>query len=110
MSHFVAVERQYHVALLEAGLRSGAVRSDDSNKRSVLALQSQARRYRWRYFLDLDAEPAAAHLAMLLQLRNHGFCQVRGHGEADPDAAAIGRIDRGIDANYLAIQVERRTA
>src|SRR5580700_7409613 len=39
---FIAVERHDHVALLEAGLCSGAVRSNDSNKRSMLALQSQA--------------------------------------------------------------------
>src|SRR5207237_5179891 len=96
--------------LLEASLCSGAVRSNDSNKRSVLVLQSQARGDRRRHFLDLHTEPAAAHLAMLLQLRHHGFCQAGGHGEANPDAAAIGRVDCGIDADYLAVQIECRAA
>ena len=105
-----AVERQDHVALLQAGLRARAVRRDDGDQRAVLALQAEAGGDGRRHLLDLHAEPAAADLAVLFELRDDGLGDIRRHRETDPDAAAVGRIDRGVDADHLAVEVEGRPA
>src|SRR6266436_5730510 len=56
------------------------------------------------------ARSAAADLAVLLELRDDGFGHIRRHCEADSDAAAIRRVDRRVDADHLAVQIERRAA
>src|SRR6185437_9024933 len=63
-----------------------------------------------RDLLDLNAEPAALDLAVLADLVDHRLGEGGGDGEADADRAAIGRIDRGVDADHLAVEVEGRTA
>src|SRR5205814_8254460 len=65
---------------------------------------------RRRDALDRDPEPAARHLAVLLELGDDALAGVRRHREADPDRAARGRVDRGVDADHLARQVEGRPA
>ena len=60
--------------------------------------------------LDVDAEPAAPRLAVLAQLVDDRLGQRRGDGEADADGAAGRRVDRGVDADDLAGQVEHRAA
>jgi hypothetical protein len=62
------------------------------------------------HVLDAHAEPAAAGLAEFLQLVDHAGHHVRGHREADADGAAIGRQDRGVHADHLAVHVEQRPA
>src|SRR5207248_672361 len=57
-----------------------------------------------------DAEPAAGDMPGLLQLRDDALGRVRRHREADADRAPRGRIDRGVDADHLATQVEGRPA
>src|SRR5438067_9131055 len=79
-------------------------------QRAVLSLQAEARGDGRRHLLDLDAEPAAADLAVLLELRDDGLRDVGRHRKADADAAAIRRVDRGVDADDLALQVESRAA
>jgi hypothetical protein len=56
--------------------------------------------------LDLDAEPAAHHLAALDQLGRRPSRPRGGDGEGDADIAARRREDRGVDADHLAIEVE----
>jgi hypothetical protein len=74
---FAPVERQDNVALLQAGLCTGAVLGNNRNNSAVLALQAEACRNRGRYLLNLDAEPAAADLSVLLELRDNGLGDVR---------------------------------
>ena len=81
-----------------------------ATKCPVLAFQPEACGYRRRHFLNLHAEPTAADLAVLLELRDHGFGDIGRNRKADPDTAAIGRIDRRIDADHLAIEIEGRSA
>src|SRR5262249_11229528 len=61
-------------------------------------------------WLHLDAEPAALHAAVLAQLVDHLHHGCRWNGEADADAAAVGRVDRGVDPDHLARLVEERPA
>src|SRR5690606_26616485 len=60
--------------------------------------------------LDHDAEPAALHLSVFLQLPD----DVRGHvgrnGEADADAAAARGEYGRVDADHAPVRIERRTA
>src|SRR5215471_14474922 len=38
------------------------------------------------------------------------FDHIDGNGEADPDAAARARVDRGIDADQLAVEIDQSAA
>ena len=62
------------------------------------------------HLLNAHAEPAAPRLAELAQLIDHRNGGLRRHGKADADRAARRRIDRGIDADHLAVEVEQRSA
>src|SRR5260221_279800 len=99
----VAVELDDDVALLDAGTRRRAVRVDVGDERAALARHAEAAGDLGRHLLDLDAQPAAIHLAVLAQLRDDGLGEVGRNGEADADAAAIRRVDRGIDADHLTL-------
>src|SRR5258708_4516323 len=78
-----AVDRQDDAALLEAGLGAWAVGGDRRDQRAVLSWQAEARGDGRRHLLDLDAEPAAADLAVLLELRDDGLRDVGRHRKAD---------------------------
>src|SRR5215469_9349154 len=73
---FAAVERQDHVALLQAGLCAGAVGSNNCDKRSVVALQSETCGNRRRNLLDLHAEPTALDFAVFLELCDDVFSDI----------------------------------
>ncbi len=60
--------------------------------------------------LDLHAEPAAVDVAVLAQLADHVRHGARRDREADADAAAVGRIDHGVDADHAPALVEDRAA
>src|ERR1700726_1688147 len=60
--------------------------------------------------LNLNADPAAADRALVLELGDHVLHGGSGNREGDADAAAGRRIDRGIDAHHLAFGVEGRAA
>ncbi len=47
---------------------------------------------------------------MLLELADYVPDDVRGNGEPDPDRSARRRINRGVDADHLAVKVEGRSA
>src|SRR5205085_3308276 len=56
--------------------------------------------------LDRDAEPAAGHMAIVADLLDHALRGIGGEREADPDRAAGWRVDRRVDPDDLAMQVE----
>ena len=59
--------------------------------------------------LDLHAEIAVIDRTVLLQLGNDHLCFGGRNGEADADAAAVWRVDGGIDADDIAITIDQRT-
>src|SRR3972149_11081053 len=59
------------------------------------------------YLLDGYPQPAAHHLAFLLQLFDDLLGQVDGDGESD---ALAGGDNRGIYAHHLTLQIEQRAA
>ena len=60
--------------------------------------------------LDLHADVAARHRAVLAQLRDHVARDAGGDREADADAAAGRRVDRRVHADDVAVEIERRAA
>src|SRR5579863_447991 len=62
------------------------------------------------HWLNLQAQPATRDVTVLLELRHHGLRGLRRNVETDADRAAGGRIDRRVDADHLAVDVERRSA
>ena len=63
-----------------------------------------------RHRLNLDADPAAADRALVLELGDDALHGGGRNRERDADAAARRRIDRGVDADHLAFGVEGRAA
>jgi hypothetical protein len=62
------------------------------------------------YRLNLHAEPAAAHGAFVSELRDHRAYRCGRDRESYADRAAGRREDHHVDADHLAVEVERRTA
>ena len=63
-----------------------------------------------REIARLDADPAARDLAVLDQAVHHLAGGGHRNGEADPEAAAAARVDRGVDAEQVAVDVDQRAA
>src|SRR6185437_11141450 len=59
-----------------------------------------------RYRLDLHADPPAGNDALIAQLAYHVLDGTGRNGERDADRAARWRVDRGIDADHVAVDVE----
>ena len=64
---------------------------------------------RFREGLHFDAEPAAHDIAVVDDLLHDAVGERRGDGKADPLGAAGVGVDRGIDADELAIGVDEGT-
>ena len=60
--------------------------------------------------LDLDTQPAAAHRAALLELLDDALDGFGRHREGDTDVAAGRAVDRRVDADDVALEVEGRAA
>src|SRR4030095_14510558 len=56
--------------------------------------------------LDLDANLAARHLALFLDLIGSIHRDVDGDGEGEPHETAASRIDERVDADDLAFEIE----
>ena len=97
-----------HIPDLDAGLGCRAVGLDARDESAVILVEAERVRHLRRDLLDLDAEPATGDAAAGLQTAHHRLGDISRNGEADTDAAAIGRVDRGIDADHLALLVEGR--
>src|SRR6202043_3474419 len=107
---FSAVDRGDDVTRLDAGLgrRTAVLRIIDH--RAPRLLHAEAVGDVGGDGLDLNAEPAARDVALVLELGDH---ELGGGGrdvEADADRAARRREDRGVDADDVAVRVERRAA
>ena len=60
--------------------------------------------------LDLDTQPAAVDLAVILEVRHDIDNQIRGHRKADPDRTAAGRKDGRVHADDFTCHVKERPA
>src|SRR2546427_11106371 len=104
----LAIPRCDHIAGFNAGLGRRTVCLRFRNQSTLRLLEAEAVGDVGGDGLDLDADPAAANGALVLELGNYiidGRCRDR---ERDADAAAGGRIDRRVDAHHLAFGVEGR--
>src|SRR6266478_5030217 len=104
----LAIHRRDHIARFNAGLGRRSVGLRFRNQSTLRLLEAEAVGDVGGDRLDLDADPATADGALVLELGNdilHGCCRDR---ERDADAAAGRRIDRGVDAHDLAFGVEGR--
>src|SRR5512132_3468888 len=99
--HRRSVEGEDDVALTNAGLHRRTAVRDGGDQRAFRLVQGEALRDLRGDRLDGDAEPAALHRALLLQLGHDLLRDVRRNGEADADAASVGGEYRGIDADDL---------
>src|ERR1700753_3353563 len=106
---FGAVDRGDDVTRLDAGLgrRTAVLRIVDH--RTPRLLQAEAVGDVSRHRLYLDAEPAAGDIALVLELGDHELGGAGRNVEADADRTARRRVDRGVDADHVAVHVERRT-
>jgi hypothetical protein len=95
---------------LQPGLSRRTSGRDGGNERARVFFHAQRLGDVVGHGLDLDAEPAAARLAELLQLIDDHRHRVGGHREADADRAAGRRDDRRVHADDLAVHVEQRAA
>src|SRR6516165_507038 len=106
----MAVDRGDHVARLDAGLGSRAVGLRLGDQRAFAALHAEALGNLGRDRLDVHADPAAAHDALVLELRDHGLHRVGGNVEGNAHRAAGGREDGGVDPDDVTVHVEGRAA
>src|SRR3984893_14920348 len=106
VSDVLPIERQNDVALLKAGSRTRAVRCNDGHESALLAVQAEARRDRRCHLLNLYSKPAAADLAVLLELDRDCLRNVGRYGKANADASPVWGIDRSVDANHFAFEIE----
>src|SRR6185312_14200205 len=106
----LAVDLGDHVAGLDAGLGCGTIGLRLGDQRAFRLLQAEAVGDLLGHRLDLDADPAAADGALVLELGDDALHGRRRNRERDADAAARRRIDRGVDADDVAFGRERRTA
>ncbi len=108
--HRFSVDRDHDIALLQACFRGGAASHNFGDDRPLHFLRTKACGHLRRDRLDLHAKPAAADMAMGLQLGHHIVNRGSRNREPDADAAAGRRIDHGIHADDLPAQVKCRPA
>jgi hypothetical protein len=83
---------------------------DVGDQRAVRRLELQRLGDLRRHLLDVDAEPAANDLSLLLELRDELLGEIDGDREADADVAARAAVDGGVDADHLALEVHEGAA
>src|SRR6516165_5184063 len=106
----VAIDRGDHVTGHDAGLSGRTVRLRVGDERTVGCLETEIVGDFGGDGLDLHADPAAADLAVVLELSNDRLHRRSGDGEGDAYRAARGGEDGGIDADHVAVDVEGRAA
>src|SRR5262249_45469165 len=106
----IAIDRGDHITRGNAGLGGRTVGLRLSDQRTEGVLEAEAFSDVGRDRLDLDADPAAADDALLLELVDDALHGVGRDGEGDADRAARRREDRSVDADHRAVDVERRAA
>ena len=109
--HRLAVDRDDHVAGLELRPRPRAnLRAPGSRPRPAARLGAEHARDLRRQVLRLHAERAVLDAAGGDQLAHHVVGQVGRNRKADADVAAGRRVDRRIDADQLAAQIDQGAA
>src|SRR5205807_5772187 len=102
--HVVPVEFLDHVARLEIGGSSRRIGHD------LIDDDAFGLRGAWRKSTRLDAEVAVDDAALFEQTFESGMHGIRRNGKADPLIAAAPGIDRRVDADDLALEVDQRAA
>src|SRR6185437_9889804 len=108
--HRRAIDRGDNVTRLDSGLGRRAAVLRVVHHRAARLLHAEAVGDVGRHRLYLDAEPAARDIALVLELGNHEFRGAGRNVEAYSDRTARRRVDRGVDADDVAVHVESRTA
>src|SRR5262249_23309893 len=106
----VAVDRHDHVTGHDAGFGGRAVRLRVRDQRALRGLETEIVGDFGGDGLGLHADPAAADLAVVLELSNDRLHGRSGDGKGDAYRAARGGKDGGIDADHVAVDVEGRAA
>src|SRR6185312_12903478 len=113
VTHFldgVAVERDDHIARLDAGRLGRALVVDTGHQRATRLADTEAFGEFIRHFLNAHPEPPAPRFAVFLQLIEHRDRAVGRNRETDADRAAGRRDDCRVDADDLAVEIEQRAA
>src|SRR5208282_1744692 len=106
-----AVDADDQVAGLDTGAGRGTAGSDVGDQGTARPLQPEAFGDLRRHALELGAEPwTLDRSAAALGGRNHHPYHVRRNGEADALRAAGTRIDRGVDADEPAFEIDQSAA
>src|SRR5215470_4942933 len=106
----VAIDRRDHVTGHDASLSGRTVRLRVGDQRTVGWLETEIVGDFGGDGLDLHANPAAADLAVVLELSNDRLHRRSRDGKGDAYRAARGGEDGGIDADHVAVDVEGRAA
>ena len=96
--------------MLDTGLLCRPAFADVGDQGAARLVQPQVLGDFLGHRLDADAQPTAPCAAVFAKLVDHRLGERGGNREADADAAAGGREDRGVDADHLAPEVEHRAA
>src|SRR6516162_7006734 len=105
-----AVDRRDHVTGHDAGFGGRAIRLRLGDQRALRGLETEIVGDFGGDGLDLHADPAAADLAVVLELSNDRLHGRSGDGKGDAYRAARGGEDGGIDTDHVAVDVEGRAA
>ena len=98
------------IAGLDAGMGSRRSVANLGDQRSLRGRQPKCVGDVRRDRLDIDADQPMFDRAVLHQLRDDLLGLTGRDRKSDTDAAAIGRIDRGVDTHDRAIDIDQRAA
>ncbi|AEK60364.1 hypothetical protein CFU_0527 [Collimonas fungivorans Ter331] len=106
----LAFDRHQDVARFQAGLVGRAVLDHAGDDGAGAAVQAEALGQFGRDVLRFDADITAHHVAGIDDRFHHGLGGRHRHGETDPERTAGARIDRGVDADQVAVGVDQGAA
>src|SRR5690606_3380283 len=101
-----AVELEDDITGLQATLVTGATRHHLGDQRTSGAFQTEGFSQVLVHFLDNHPQPATADRAFALQLFDHVHCHIHRDGERQAHEATGTGEDLGVNAHYLALEVE----
>ena len=101
----LAVDGGDHIAGLDAGLSRRTPRLRLGDQCAIVRLQPEAVGDVGIDRLNLDADPSACHRALVLELLDDRAHRLRRNRKGDSDRTARRREDRGVHADYVAVDV-----
>ena len=110
VGHVLAGEGDDDVVALETRLGGRAVGHDIGDQHAARAVEAEAVGDVVGHALVADADPAALDLAELAQLVGDLLHEVGRDREGKAGIGAGRRVDRGVDADHLAVGIEQRAA